>query len=101
MNSLQEKISEALHEAKDIHFPFASNLESYARGREDGLTRALFLVNSDIQGQQTYCASCGEFKHTPLCREEMGGYVCLTCIDKRLNEYLEKKQEYDFVLRRQ
>ncbi|WP_248313168.1 hypothetical protein [Bosea sp. F3-2] len=36
--------------------------------------------------QATACAACGEHKHTPLSRDEMGGYVCLTCIDKRLND---------------
>lgn len=34
--------------------------------------------------QSTKCV-CGEVKHTPLRRDEMGGYVCLTCIDKRLD----------------
>lgn len=36
--------------------------------------------------QHTKCAVCGEDKHTPLRRDEMGGYVCLTCIDKRLEK---------------
>jgi hypothetical protein len=35
---------------------------------------------------KTSCASCGELKHCPLRRDEMGGYVCLTCIDKKLDE---------------
>jgi hypothetical protein len=35
--------------------------------------------------QATECAGCGKRKHTPLRRDEMGGYVCLTCIDKRLD----------------
>lgn len=35
--------------------------------------------------QATKCAGCGEYKHTPLRRDEMGGYVCLTCIGKRLD----------------
>ncbi|VWC95845.1 gp38 [Burkholderia aenigmatica] len=34
--------------------------------------------------QATACASCGEYKHTPLRIERMGGYVCLTCIDHEL-----------------
>jgi len=34
--------------------------------------------------QATRCAGCGGFKHTPLRNDEMGGYVCLTCIDKEL-----------------
>ncbi|WP_208449984.1 hypothetical protein [Burkholderia ambifaria] len=34
--------------------------------------------------QATKCASCGEHKHTPLRIDWMGGYVCLTCIDREL-----------------
>lgn len=34
--------------------------------------------------QATNCAGCGEHKHTPLRIDAMGGYVCLTCIDKKL-----------------
>jgi hypothetical protein len=34
--------------------------------------------------QATNCARCGEHKHTPLRIDWMGGYVCLTCIDKEL-----------------
>lgn len=34
--------------------------------------------------QATNCAKCGECKHTPLHNDTMGGYVCLTCIDKEL-----------------
>ena len=36
--------------------------------------------------QATKCAGCGEYKHTPLRRDQMGGYVCLTCIDKELDK---------------
>lgn len=38
--------------------------------------------------QATRCAGCGERKHTPLRVDAMGGYVCLTCIDKRLHDLL-------------
>lgn len=34
--------------------------------------------------QSTKCAECLKEKHTPLRVDEMGGYVCLTCIDRRL-----------------
>ena len=37
-----------------------------------------------ISTQSTKCAGCGIQKHTPLRNDEMGGYVCLTCIDKKL-----------------
>ncbi len=39
--------------------------------------------------QRTVCAVCGCLKHTPLRRDEMGGYVCLTCIDRRLDEVMD------------
>jgi hypothetical protein len=34
--------------------------------------------------QATICAGCLQRKHTPIRNDEMGGYVCLTCIDKEL-----------------
>lgn len=39
-----------------------------------------------ITSDETPCACCGRETFTPLRREDMGGYVCLPCIDKRLNE---------------
>lgn len=42
--------------------------------------------------QHTRCAICGEDKHTPLRRDEMGGYVCLTCIDNQLDELLALRE---------
>ncbi len=38
--------------------------------------------------QKTNCAICGENKHTPLKIAKLGGYICLTCIDKELNVLL-------------
>lgn len=40
---------------------------------------------SPIENQHTVCAGCFVDKPTPLRRDEMGGYVCLTCVDKRLD----------------
>lgn len=34
------------------------------------------------------CAECGESKPLPLRRDDMGGYVCLSCVEKRLNDLL-------------
>jgi hypothetical protein len=39
--------------------------------------------------QETECAGCRVRKHTPLRVDEMGGYVCLTCIDKKLTEFYD------------
>lgn len=38
--------------------------------------------------QATNCAGCGKKKHTPLRIDAMGGYVCLSCIDKKLGGFL-------------
>jgi hypothetical protein len=38
--------------------------------------------------QATKCAGCGDYKHTPLRVDAMGGYVCLTCIDNKLGMLL-------------
>lgn len=38
--------------------------------------------------QATNCAGCGEYKHTPLRIDAMGGYVCLTCIDRKMGTLL-------------
>lgn len=41
--------------------------------------------------QSTNCAGCGQHKHTPLRVDGMDGYVCLTCIDKRLEGLLTEE----------
>lgn len=43
--------------------------------------------------EKTTCAVCGEYKYTPLRRDDMGGYVCLTCIDKELNKRNQKDMD--------
>lgn len=43
--------------------------------------------------QATKCAGCGQHKHTPLRIDAMGGYVCLTCIDKELERLLAHSAE--------
>ncbi|MCW2270871.1 hypothetical protein [Pseudomonas sp. JUb96] len=42
--------------------------------------------------QATNCAGCGTRKHTPLRVDEMGGYVCLTCIDQKLESLLSSQE---------
>lgn len=44
---------------------------------------------SYVSNQETNCAGCGLLKHTPLRIDKMGGYVCLTCIDKQLESLLD------------
>lgn len=38
--------------------------------------------------QKTTCAACSEHKATPLRRDELGGYICLTCTDRVLDALL-------------
>jgi hypothetical protein len=45
--------------------------------------------------QSTSCAGCGKHKHTPLRVDAMGGYVCLTCIDERLEALLIEESARD------
>lgn len=45
--------------------------------------------------QATQCAGCGTRKHTPLRVDPMGGYVCLTCIDQRLEGLLAEESARD------
>lgn len=42
--------------------------------------------------QETNCAGCGVRKHTPLRVDWMGGYVCLTCIDEKLEALYDAAQ---------
>lgn len=37
------------------------------------------------------CAKCLKVKPLPLRRDEMGGYVCLTCVDKELNTLFDER----------
>jgi hypothetical protein len=46
------------------------------------------VAHSYASTQATMCACCGERKHTPLRIDKMDGYVCLTCIDKKLGSLL-------------
>jgi hypothetical protein len=60
---------------------------------EEPLTAAQPAVQEPVahtysSTQATMCACCGEHKHTPLRIDKMGGYVCLTCIDKKLGSLL-------------
>lgn len=33
---------------------------------------------------QSNCAICHEFKVTPLRRDDLGGYICLSCFERSL-----------------
>jgi hypothetical protein len=48
--------------------------------------------------QATNCACCGNYKHTPLRIDWMGGYVCLTCIDRVLESRAPAQRPEPLVL---
>jgi hypothetical protein len=48
--------------------------------------------------QATKCAACGEVKPTPLRRDEMGGYICLSCIDANLTAQSDRIKELEGAL---
>jgi len=48
--------------------------------------------------QATECAVCGDRKHTPLRRDHMGGYVCLTCVDNHIDAAEERIKEAERVI---
>jgi len=66
-----------------------SSLRNYAE-RDEYLTKRAESAEAKMASatyhstQHTCCAVCGQDKHTPLRNDNMGGYVCLTCIDKEL-----------------
>lgn len=89
--TLSDKLSEAVHAAKAISFSHSPYLESFARGVEHGLVDALVISNN--YEVKAFCAGCGQEKICPIKRDEMGGYVCLSCIDAKLNEYFIESQK--------
>jgi hypothetical protein len=40
----------------------------------------------------TTCAICGRWKETPLRRDEYGGYICLHCLEQKLDELQQIKE---------
>ena len=59
-----------------------ARIEALEGERDAALARIAELTYASTQA--TKCACCGVHKHTPLRVDFMGGYVCLTCIDMRL-----------------
>jgi hypothetical protein len=59
------------------------NMFNRVRGLEAEVKRHREQICAERQ--HTKCARCGSDRHTPLRRDHMGGYVCLTCIDKELD----------------
>lgn len=50
------------------------------------------VSDEDVNRSVGVCAVCGKRKHLPLKRGEMGGYVCLACVDAKLDEYAKASE---------
>jgi hypothetical protein len=73
----------------------AAELEKPAKVNEKLLAKLQAAPAQDVAPSYTYastqatkCAGCLQHKHTPLRIDSMGGYVCLTCIDRKLGALL-------------
>jgi hypothetical protein len=51
-------------------------------------------------GQHTRCAKCGLDKPTPYRRDDLGGYVCLTCVENYLNETIVRLEACEDKLKK-
>ncbi len=79
----------AVGHPNDIHLLTpAEHAELLAARDERDRLRIELASHTYTSKQATNCAECGKHKHTPLRIDAMGGYVCLTCIDKRLGGLL-------------
>lgn len=85
MNHYEYNVLSELERMVEHFEVFANN---HSREATTETWAALYCAKAAIRmakhPQATHCAACGEYKHTPLRRDEMGGYVCLNCIDERL-----------------
>ena len=55
--------------------------------------RARIDMQKRMPAQGTACAVCGIVKPTPIRNDEMGGYVCLTCVDRELQRLQDNQGE--------
>jgi transposase len=73
--------------AKNHLFDENAHLLDKVRRLEEDLKEAKdTLAIFRTYNQHTKCALCGEDKPTPLRRDDMGGYVCLACVEKKLDQ---------------
>ena len=86
----QEEFTNARKKLQDDHDQWESQARQWAARCEYAESELVKLSKpvpklTYSSTQETSCAWCNKRKHTPLRRDEMGGYVCLTCIDNRLD----------------
>ncbi|HCF6712377.1 TPA: hypothetical protein NII65_002146 [Pseudomonas aeruginosa] len=112
-DSLKLRLADALARVEELEKELAMARDAAAKG--DAARRAAGGMEMEIQElrekvtelqkelrsrwtyastQATNCAGCGEYKHTPLRVDWMGGYVCLTCIDKKLEELHDDQAQH-------
>jgi formylmethanofuran dehydrogenase subunit E len=58
------------------------------------VARAIMAAKAEEREDKTPCAVCGENKHTPLRRDDMGGYVCLTCVDQYITDLTADRDKF-------
>lgn len=74
----------------DAEFSAAARTDVPALIAEVRRLRYEFAVG---QQQGTVCAGCGVFKHTPVRRDSMGGYVCGGCLERELDRLRDELHE--------
>lgn len=85
MKTIEQLLTEARNQVTSLDRDFIEHRIRKASAEER--VNAILDVRDSLtyqSSQATNCASCKECKHTPLRNDGMGGYVCLTCIDKEL-----------------
>ena len=76
-------------ELADFADSFARTVDRYVRA-VDSVEDAISMPRK--QADRTKCAVCREYKPTPLRNDQLGGYVCLTCIDSALIASQERER---------
>lgn len=91
----KEELRKQLHAAMDIEsddgeMSITELIAVLISQRDNARTsEKMYQERFETTEQKTKCALCLEFKHTPLRVDRLGGYVCLTCIDKEFDKALK------------
>jgi hypothetical protein len=85
---LESKLSAANRTV--VEYNAAIRHDQEVKDRQEKEIKTLEREAALTKGQHTVCAKCGLDKPTPYRRDDLGGYVCLTCVETYLNETLDK-----------
>jgi len=66
-----------------------------SRLTEEEHTEVYNILLDIPQLQETKCACCLQVRQTPIRNDDMGGYVCLTCVDKELERLQAERRLHD------